>query len=142
MWHPTVKIKLISVQYKGICLPNLVSLAYGCSHRQTDRHGLIDSVSDPEQVYIYFMGSQTPFSASYIDLHKVSIPIFSHFECSNERNLRHVCALDTVGWEKGKRLRSQRAAGAETEGFIRVKGEQLTDLFVYFMGMQIHLTVN
>jgi len=33
---------------------------------RTDGHGYIDSASDPEQDYIYFMGSETLPSACYI----------------------------------------------------------------------------
>lgn len=82
------------------------------------------------------------FTQTYICI-KLVYPIFplSLLE-GYKRILCHVYALDTVGQEKGKPLTSQRGAGAEREGFISVKGEQLSDLFVYFMGIQIHLIVS
>jgi len=40
----------------------------------TDGHGQIDSASDPDQEYIYFMGSETLPSACYILSDESSIP--------------------------------------------------------------------
>jgi len=44
---------------------------------RTDGHGWIDSASDPDQKYIYFMGSETLLSACYILSDESSIPFYS-----------------------------------------------------------------
>lgn len=51
-------------------MPILISQTDG----QTDSHGSIDSATDPEQEYIYFL-----VSAGYIHLYKVSKPYFVEF---------------------------------------------------------------
>jgi len=38
----------------------------GQTDRRTEGHGKIDSASDPDQEYIYFMGSETLPSVCYI----------------------------------------------------------------------------
>lgn len=69
-------------------MQNLVSPAFIiakiCAFTQTQDgqpygHGLINSVSDPDQEYIYFVESGTPHYACYIHLYKVSIPFFDQW---------------------------------------------------------------
>jgi len=47
------------------------------SGRRTDRHGKIDSASDPDQEYIHLKGSETHSSTCYILSNKSSIPFHS-----------------------------------------------------------------
>jgi len=63
-------------------MPSLSGLALIVSEisafiTQTDGHGKIDSVSDPDQEYIYFMGSETHSSACYILADESSLPFYS-----------------------------------------------------------------
>jgi len=44
---------------------------------RTDGQGKIDSASDPDQEYIYFVGSETLPSVCYIPFDKCSIPFYS-----------------------------------------------------------------
>jgi len=44
---------------------------------RTDGHGYIDSASDPNQEYIYFMGSETLPSACYILSDESSTPFYT-----------------------------------------------------------------
>jgi len=46
-------------------------------NRRTYGHGLIDSASDPDQEYIYFMVSETLLSACYIFSDESFIPFYS-----------------------------------------------------------------
>jgi len=59
--------------------PSIVALTVSeiSAFKRTDGHGWIDSASDPDQEYIYFMGSETLPSACYILSDEYSIPFYS-----------------------------------------------------------------
>jgi len=61
-------------------MPNLNSLALIVSEIsafiRTNGHGYIDSATDPDQEYMYFMASETLPSACYILSDESSIPFY------------------------------------------------------------------
>jgi len=61
-------------------MPNPNSLALIVSQIsafiRTDGHGYIDSASDPDEEYIYFVGSETLPSACFILSDESSIPFY------------------------------------------------------------------
>jgi len=64
---------------------------------RTDGHGWIDSASDPDQEYIYVMGSETlPFTC-YILSDKSIIPFYSTSNWYNKKDRYSLChrLLDT-----------------------------------------------
>jgi len=105
-WHST-ETNLRCVRSSGICKPNLNSLApivseisaFFRTDRRTDGHGLIDSASDPDQEYIYFMGSETLPSACYILSDESSIPFYS---TSNGYNNYSFVIFDHILFYSGK----------------------------------------
>jgi len=66
-WHPA-ETNLRCAGISGICManPSVVALIVFeiSAFIRTDGHGKIDSAYDPDQEYIYFMGSETLPSAS------------------------------------------------------------------------------
>lgn len=50
---------------------------------RTDEQSLIDTISGPEQKYIYFMKWTRPALACYIHFYKVNNHFFEHFPLSN-----------------------------------------------------------
>jgi len=64
-----------------ICMPNPSIVACVVSEMsafiRTDGHGYIDLASDPDQEYIYFVGSETLPYACYILSDESSIPFYS-----------------------------------------------------------------
>jgi len=76
-WH-IVETNLRCAGISGICMPNSSNVALIVSNIsafiRTDGHGKIDSASDPDQEYMYFMGSETLPSACYIISDESSIP--------------------------------------------------------------------
>jgi len=79
-WH-FAETNLRCAGVSGICMQNPSVVAFIVSDIsafiRTDGHGLIDSASNPDQEYIYFMGSETLPSACYILSEESNIPFYS-----------------------------------------------------------------